>query len=345
MKRTIIAAAVLSAAGIAQAQSNLVIYGIMDTTVRYTTNENAAGDSRTQLTDGHLTGSRIGFRGTEALGGGLNANFNLESGILPDTGTLSAGGNLFGRNATVGLGGDWGVVNVGRQFTSGHDMLSSLHSMGVPNNALVGFYTNYTTIRFDNSVKYRGTFGGLEIGANYALGEVAGDTSNSAKYAASLGYTAGALRLGAAYQVRNTVTTYYGTTVPTSDTDMWILGGTYDIGPAKFYLAQLQHKLDAANLRNNATHVGIKYALTPSLGVIGSVDYDKLKTATTDGERVTASAMVLYDLSKRTQLYIEVDHTKLNDAWTALGSTANFATPFFGNDSRTGVSLGVRHFF
>jgi len=345
MKRTILAAAALAAAGFAQAQSNISIYGIMDTTIRYTTNESVAGDNRLQHGDGHLTGSRIGFRGTEDLGGGLKANFNLESGIFPDTGALGAGGNLFGRNATVGLSGNWGSVNLGRQFNTGHDMIGSLHSMAVPNLGIVGFHSQYTTTRFDNSIKYRGAFDGLELGAVYALGEVAGDNSNSSKYGASVAYKTGGLRVGAAYQVRNTVTTYYGTTVPSSDSDMWVLGGTYETGPAKIFLAHLQHKLDTANRRNNATHLGLRYQITPTVSVIGSFDFDKLKTATTDGDRTTTSAMVLYDLSKRTQLYVEVDHTKLKDAWRTLGSTAGFVQPFFGHGDRTGVSFGLRHYF
>jgi predicted porin len=224
-------------------------------------------------------------------------------------------------------------------------MIGSLHAMAVPNLNMPGFQAQYTTTRFDNSIKYRGTFGNFELGANYAFGEVAGDTSNSAKSAVSLAYKTGGLRLGTTYQRRNDVTTYFGTTVPLSDSDFWAAGATYETGPAKFYLMQLQHKLDNANRRNNGTHVGIKYAVAPAITLIGSFDYDKLKTAGPSGTRTTATVMALYDLSKRTQLYVEVDRTNLKDAWRTLGSTANFNTPFFGADSRTGVSLGVRHYF
>ncbi|WP_151633099.1 porin [Noviherbaspirillum aerium] len=345
MKHTIFAAAVLIASGIAQAQSNVTIYGILDTTIRYTTNENAAGRNKWQLGDGVLTGSRIGFRGTESLGGGLNAIFNLESGILPDTGALGAGGNLFGRNSTVGLSGDFGTITFGRQFTTGHDMIGSLHSMAVPNLNMPGFQAQYTTTRFDNSIKYRGTFGAFEVGANYAFGEVAGDSSNSAKGAVSLAYKAGGLRIGGTYQRRNDVTSYFGTTVPLSDSDFMAAGATYETGPAKLYFMQLQHKLDGANRRNDGTHLGIRYAIAPAVTLIGSFDYDKLETAGPSGKRTTTTVMALYDLSKRTQLYAEVDHTKLKDAWRTLGSTAGFNTPFFGTDSRTGVSLGIRHYF
>ncbi|MFX5578745.1 porin, partial [Acinetobacter baumannii] len=66
-----------------------------------------------------LTGSfpsRIGFRGTEDLGGGLQALFVLESGFAPDTGAMGQGGRLFGRQSYVGLKSGWGQIMLGRQL-------------------------------------------------------------------------------------------------------------------------------------------------------------------------------------------------------------------------------------
>ncbi|CAN5805153.1 porin [soil metagenome] len=345
MKRIFLPVATLFLASTAYAQSNVQIYGIMDTTIRYSTNETVAGGSKVQLGDGHLTGSRLGFQGTEDLGGGLKAIYNLESGILPDTGALGAGGGIFGRNSSVGLTGDFGSIKFGRMFNTGHDMIGSYEPMAVPNLGLVGFQAQYTTTRFDNMIKYNGTFGDFSVGAGYAFGEAAGDTRNGAKYGVSLAYKNGPLRVGGAYQVRNTVTTYYGTTVPVSDSTLMTVGGTYDIGDAKLYLGYTDHKLDAANRKNRVVYTGLKYAITPVINFIGQIDYDKLTTATKTGNRYTSSAMVLYSLSKRTELYVEGDYTTLSGGWTTLASTSAFVTPFFGNDKRTGISLGVRHKF
>lgn len=119
--------AVLFAAGSAiampsMAQSNVTLYGLLDTTIRYTTNENAAGSGKVQMGDGVLTGSRWGLHGTEDLGGGTKALFVIESGFGPDTGVSQQGGRLFGRKAYLGLQGNFGAVTLGRQFTVMHEV-------------------------------------------------------------------------------------------------------------------------------------------------------------------------------------------------------------------------------
>src|ERR1700761_6663448 len=83
--------------GTAFAQSNVTLYGIVDQSVRFTNNSNAANDNQVQLTNGAITNSRWGLKGDEDLGGGLKAVFRLESGFDPQTGKLNQGGRLFGR--------------------------------------------------------------------------------------------------------------------------------------------------------------------------------------------------------------------------------------------------------
>ena len=107
MKNSIRCAVALLAgmgASAAMAQSNVTVYGLLDTGLVHVTNVNAAGDSVTKMPS--LTGSfpsRIGFRGVEDLGGGLQVVFTLESGLALDTGTSQQGNRLFGRQASVGL--------------------------------------------------------------------------------------------------------------------------------------------------------------------------------------------------------------------------------------------------
>lgn len=111
MKNTLCSAVALSlglaASGIAaQAQTNVQIYGIVDSGLAHITNVDAAGYSQTKVPS--LTSSfpsRIGFRGTEDLGNGLQVFFVLENGLSLDTGTTGQGGRLFGRQALVGLKG------------------------------------------------------------------------------------------------------------------------------------------------------------------------------------------------------------------------------------------------
>src|SRR5438445_11828467 len=83
-------------------QSSVTLYGLVDTTIRFSTHANAAGNSKWEMTDGELTGSRWGLRGTEDLGNNLKAFYILESGFNPDVGSSQQGGRLFGRTAVVG---------------------------------------------------------------------------------------------------------------------------------------------------------------------------------------------------------------------------------------------------
>ena len=156
------------------ALANVQLYGLVDTSIRFSTNENAAGDNKIQMSDGALTGSRWGLRGTEDLGSNLKAWYILESGFAPDAGTSLQGGRLFGRMAVVGLDGEFGKLALGRQYALLHEMVSSYDAMGIANLAIVGYQANYTGLRYDNTIKYIKSFGGLQLAAAYTFGETPG---------------------------------------------------------------------------------------------------------------------------------------------------------------------------
>ena len=146
MKKTLIAFAALSAiAGMAQAQSSVTLYGLVDanlTSLKTNVAVNATNGTpsinspavsvqsvtQTKIDAGGLNGSRWGMRIREDLGGGMAAVANLESGINLDTGASGQGGLLFGRRANVGLATGFGTVTIGRNSSS-YDDVSSDHSM------------------------------------------------------------------------------------------------------------------------------------------------------------------------------------------------------------------------
>ena len=124
MKKTLIALAALAAAGATLAQSSVTIYGRMDLGMsqQTTTTGTAAGVDAFSLAgaEGERTGSRLGFRGTEDLGGGLRANFVYEIGINADRGTGAGHGdvqaarnNADTRLANLSLSGGFGTVVIG----------------------------------------------------------------------------------------------------------------------------------------------------------------------------------------------------------------------------------------
>jgi predicted porin len=109
----IAAMALFAAAGSASAQSNVQVYGLLDVGMETANNQTPTGGSMTRVISGGMNTSRWGLRGSEDLGGGLKAVFNLEGGILMDTGAQD--GALFKRQANVGLEGAYGRVVIGRR--------------------------------------------------------------------------------------------------------------------------------------------------------------------------------------------------------------------------------------
>ena len=101
-----LAAAALLPAAVSAQTSAVTVYGSIDGGVRYQTNVDAAGNGLLSTTSGNYYPNRLGFRGKEDLGNGLNAHFQLESGFNDKTGALDNTNNvLFNRTAAVGLGG------------------------------------------------------------------------------------------------------------------------------------------------------------------------------------------------------------------------------------------------
>ncbi|AEI80778.1 porin gram-negative type [Cupriavidus necator N-1] len=354
MQKRMIALLALGAGSLpalAQTSGGVTLYGLLDTTIRYSTHEDAAGHGRTQMTDGVLTGSRWGLRGTEDIGGGNKAWFILESGFAPDTGTSQQGGRLFGRTAVIGLDGGYGKLAIGRQYTLAHEVLSSYEAMAFANNSIVGYQGgNYTGLRYDNTVKYIKSFNGLQVAAAYTFGEVPGSIKSGSAAAGSLVYSSGPLEIGTVYQQTQNVTSAFFGAVPAalaSKQTVWGLGGTWKAARAQYYLGYTNNRLDVADYRNNVGYVGTRFNITDALAFIGTLQYDWLRHAGQGGKRLTTAGMLDYNFSKRTDVYVEVDYTHLQGQWIALNSSPTFANSgnTYGNSSRIGVMAGVRHKF
>ena len=199
MKKTLIPLAVLAASGAASAQSSVTLFGVVDATVRYV---NAGVNGNVwALTNSGLTGSRLGFRGTEDLGGGLSASFWLEAGLNNDNGTGSNSninnapnavaptgtqGLTFNRRSTVSLASSWGELRLGRDYVPAFYnvvIFDPFGTQGVGANAifsyggmaaLTGNVLNITNagIRASNSISYlMPNIGGFYGQAMFAMGE------------------------------------------------------------------------------------------------------------------------------------------------------------------------------
>src|SRR5512137_357767 len=191
MKKSVIALALMGAfSGAALAQSNVTMYGILDVNYMWQqqpTNTGTTAAPRIEqksvsaINGGHQSGNRWGVRGSEALGNGMNAIFDLEAGFNIDTGTSgqapvgSTTGRLFGRQAYAGLQGNWGAVVAGRlaAFSSGtgdFDMIGRVDpfstGFGLANAG--NTFSSMNSLRVDNTIAYVSpTFAGFKAGVGY----------------------------------------------------------------------------------------------------------------------------------------------------------------------------------
>lgn len=188
--------ALLVAPGFALADPSVQLFGIIDIGVLSQSNA-GNGKSNTQMATSGLRQSVWGIRGSEDLGNGLKAFFNLESHFDTNNGELHPTGDapghgtiLFRRQANVGLSGDWGSITMGRQYGPAllahigteprafKEQFSNLYAWAYDQLLpTIGAVTDRNTnndvgIFFNNAIQYRNTLGPVTFGVLYSLGGV-----------------------------------------------------------------------------------------------------------------------------------------------------------------------------
>ena len=369
MKKTLIALAVLgAAAGVAHAQSNVTIYGIVDT--------GFIKKSGHDVEMGENVNNRLGFRGVEDLGSGMKATFELEQRFKLNNGEnnggkgwTKSGDRDFAGLANVGLKGDWGAVKLGRvnelttetirkfdpfyQYGVGSMMYGSQRVRGIDN-----------TIRYDSP-----NWSGFHFGATYSLGEnMDSDSRDSGQYGQGLkdagadndgygimlGYDNGPLAL-----VGN-----WSRLADSKKSSVWNLGAAYRFGPAKVELlyqqtkdkgyalgdqsawktAKLDNKLTAYagadDIQENQWLLGVEWKLGPGR-LNASAQWMEVEANggnISDKDIYKYAIGYTYDLSKRTAIYGNVAYTDYDDEDVArlYGDT---------DDGTYGVQVGITHKF
>ena len=376
-KLTLVAGAVLGlvSATSAMAQSSVTLYGIVDAAVTYTTKQTPTGGSRTGIDPGQLATSRWGMRGTEDLGGGLKANFTLEGTLINDTGAagLGFGGNttpvgggpvvvsaagsstsLFDRQATVGLSGGFGSINLGRQNILGVDSIGLADPISLAQPAInpnVAFsalnagalYGGYGTngggaaLRQNNSIRYvtpiMSGFGGALM---HGFGEQAGNSSASTYSGISGFFSDGKSGVALAYaQLRDSTNS--------SKLTLWGGGAKYAVNTALTLRATYaQNEVDTTKRKIAVIGLGVDYLIAPALTLTGAV-YNTKRSGDISGKANQYIGLAKYALSKRTSMYTILTHAKAGSSAAQDTSLGLITTP--GNSSANRLAVGVLHAF
>ena len=370
MKKSLLALAIFGAfAGVAQAQSAVTIYGSFDGGLRQVDNVDGNGNNKTSVgSTGTYNSNRLGFKGVEDLGNGLNAHFNLETEFNTGTGAGSST-RLFSRAANVGIGGAWGSVDFGRQYSisfktigaydpfnykyTGIVPLASASSGGTLPGGVVTTATNFGGTRFDNDIQYTGTFGPITARAEYAPGEVAGAASARSASAVGLAYAAGPFAAGAAYTQKK-VSPLATAAGANFDDTAWTVGGSFKTGPFRVAVGYNNEKIDGAtavgvaaagDAKQRIGWIGGSYTITPAMELTAAWYQTRIDSprvglvASSTGKKDLLMIGATYSLSKRTNFYADIDFTKLKDNQVLVGTAGRT------EDRQTGVSVGINHFF
>jgi GBP family porin len=262
MKKTLLAAALtVGFAGVAQAETSVTLYGLLDAGVGYqqikVSGEDGGKARKTGLINGVQSGNRWGLRGKEDLGNGLRAVFQLESGFDLGNGNSAQGGRLFGRHATLGLASDaWGQLDFGRQTNIASKYFGPLDpfSTGFGQAGVGASFSSANTVRYDNMIMYQTpNFSGFQFGVGYSFNvnsptqswKISGqDDTNTAAITTGLRYENGPISLVGTYDHLNKarglayddVADEWSATGETGTVRAWNLGGAYDFEVAKLSL-------------------------------------------------------------------------------------------------------------
>jgi predicted porin len=332
---------------LASAQSNVTVYGVMDAAVS-SEKTGAPGTGRnTVINSGDQSSSRIGFRGTEDLGNGLKALFNVEAGVSIDTGMGDSA--LFGRRSVVGLQNEWGTLTVGREYSPIAAIAGATDALGQGfyGSNLSAFGTSLSTPRLtrrlSNSVNFKSAaYSGFTVGAAYSAApnstEPLNGPSNNLK-GASLEYANGPFYAGAAFHVLK----HAPVGGILGDDKEYAVGAGYKFGDFEFKANYLAADQAGPDNRFKQINLGATMALGQGK-VFANVQQNKQNNAKGNGFTLAYS----YALSKRTNVYTSYA-TMRNDDRAIFGinaSSTNVTPPASapGADP-SALTVGLRHSF
>jgi len=366
MNKKILAAAALAIVSGSAMADGASLYGVIDASVTTISNQTASGQSTTAMQDGLWMPSLWGIHGSEDLGDGMKADYDLQSNLTiynGQTGTPGTGSTqLFNRNATVGISGDFGHIAAGERLDpiwiqsiveqamgvhhSGSAAIQSLAYQGYANygisttaNVMSANWLYYTAPKLVDN---------LSLSAGYQFGNASGSNSNSSGSYLGGTYAKSGLTVNFGRESQNNSTntsrltrvllgamyTVNGWTVEGQSMRVSTSGSANGIGSPTV----ATNKIDA-----NIGQFGLAYDITPKLKL--GAQYVWINDNVQNARPSTTSASAVYSLSARTKLYVQVENNNVSNGVTAFG--VGYTTTSGANTTSNSslVGLGMTHYF
>jgi predicted porin len=350
------------------ALGNVEFYGMIDAgveAVNGTNNLSKQDETVYRVSNGMIT-PHFGFRGSEDLGSGMKAEFNLEGSFSPDVGVSGIGPRLFGRQSWVGLVSPLGTIRIGRQYTMVRYGYADANPYGTGNQGLRLLDERISNPRADNAVTYIVNAGGFSAGVNYSTGRDAvtatpatsaaatcpgegTDSRQCREWSAGAKYNASTWGVATAYErmYGGTAATYGGLTSPDKTDSRFVVSGhVYLYGETKLTAGLIKRD----NMGTPATPKSDMFWVQGlNLAHFGRLYFDamaaELKYDNSPNKALLLNARARYRLSKRTTLYITAAHM---DNSGTLAQSATASTPAIKplpGGALTSVITGIKHTF
>ncbi|WP_254609760.1 porin [Burkholderia lata] len=351
----------------AHAQSSVTLYGLIDTAVRYTTHADKSGDNVVQLSNGGLSESHWGLRGAEDIGGGNTVVFQLENRFFTNSGTTDPALPFF-NTAFIGIkSSTFGRLTLGRQLNPLADAvaLSYISNAWIPTvyefRPEVGMGQGTWT---SNMVKYAARWSDVILELSYAFGGQAGAFGAGSQIGASVTYApAWPLRLAAAYlDTRDAANT-------SAHFKAWTAGAAYTFGDTRvnagwvvnredpnfvgiipngpFTPAQLSALGYTRFSSRQMFFGGVTQTIGRSTHVAANVwrTLQDGKTASGNGNATQVQLVADYDLSRRTDVYLEADYSLYRGGLIGSQLQGFNGVSAATGSTQLGFIAGIRHKF
>lgn len=343
MKKSLLTAALVAgfAATAAQAETSVTLYGVLDGGVQYQKfkGQDAAGASvsrdLTGMADGVNSSNRWGLKGSEDLGNGLKAVFQLESGFNLGTGQSGQGSRLFGRQATVGLQSDaWGLIELGRQTNIASKYFAGVASPFGKNFGQANIGSAFSAAgshRLDNMIMYQTPkFAGFQFGLGYSFNadggqtpdNVNGENPNTRSWTTGLRYGNGPIAAALTYDQAKDADANGGVSMKA-----WALAASYDFEVVKLHLGggQTRNGWFASNSSlNNASGLNFGNNANYRIGTLAFNDGLKVNSYTVGLSAPIGSASTIM-------------------ANWMMADPSNEGTRQWGNDKQNVYSIGYTY--
>jgi predicted porin len=335
---TLAVAGALAVPAVALAQ--VTVYGTIDGGLRSQSKaDNGAGgtDSNLVVTDGLRTTNRIGFKGSEDLGGGLMANFTMEGQHASDTGATAIN---TARKSIVGLSKGGMSIDIGRDYTVNFKAQGIYDPMSYTYTGIAPSVANTAGVRFSNLVTAGFRFGTGGIRLDYTTGGqqnpdgTPGDDTGDG-FGVNGDFAFGPVTVAAAFSTFDADAA--GNSVETTN-----IGAAYKMGAFTFRGGWSETDSEATNTQTPMFMLGVQFAFSPTMsGRVGLYNIDSETAGVGGQERKQILIALDYSLSKRTTAYVLLDRLDLSAGSVALGGAQSGALV----DGATGISVGIAHAF